>query len=109
MEERVDLKGWGSWITRRRRQLRRSSMMDPASCSQLALYEARCRARIGAILGKSFAKSALLRPCDGGNYTEDRFAFLLLDTVSRETWLKIAKIPGLLQPILGACQSLPRA
>lgn len=106
MEERVDLKGWGSWISRRRRQLRKSTILDLSSCSQLAIYEARCRARIGPILGRSFAKSAMLRPCDGGNYTEDRFAFILLTPITREDWQKIRKIPGLLQPILGACQPL---
>jgi hypothetical protein len=106
MEERVDLKGWGSWISRRRRQLRKSSMLDLSGCSQLAIYEARCRARIGLALGKSFAKSVRLQPCDGGNYTEDRFAFILLHPVSRETWQKIRKIPGLLQPIAGASQLL---
>jgi len=96
--QRISLKGWTAWQSRRRRQLRATRGFSLSRAAQSALHETRCRVQIERVIGRPQAKKLLLATLEGGGEYSDS-QFLLVEPIEYSVWKQLEHIPGLVRVV----------
>ena len=97
--QRISLKGWKSWQSRRRKQLRATRGFSMSRATQTALHETRCRAQIAQVIGRPAAKRLDLLTLECGDPYGYPY-FLLTGLISNEIWKQLAHISDLLRVVV---------